>query len=178
MRISIPRASVYGSSRQFFVLVFGVVLDVLSERACVPLELDFPFDKQILYLAVPKHRPILAHKERSELAVPAQADGAFHISLHGHANMLVIDSTLMQLQRRKAHHNFRTADEGNGICRVERSSRYQCGHDADIPLPAAHGAVDRDVNVEVEPGPPLLEFLAKKHIHRRAVSLEQNHFTV
>src|SRR5689334_6855121 len=48
-----------------------------------------PLAEPRLDRTVAEHRPILAHKQRAKLAVPAEADAAFHIALHRNIDVIV-----------------------------------------------------------------------------------------
>src|SRR5581483_933693 len=90
---------------------------ILGLRFCVIS--DFPFCQQVADVRVREHRAILADEHRPELAVPAQADGTFHVTFHGQDDAVGLHAALFEGQSRKAHHRFRATDQRHRIERVK-----------------------------------------------------------
>src|SRR5882724_9694712 len=47
---------------------------------------ELPHAEDRAKLLVGEHRPVAADEGRAELAMAAEADGAFHVALHGHVH--------------------------------------------------------------------------------------------
>ena len=117
---------------------------------------------------VGEHRPVLADEGRAELAVAAEADGAFHVALHREVDRArPARPPSCKRGDREAHHDLRAADQGDGVRRIEGGARDQRRHHADVAAPVGAGVVDGDLDVDVEPPPPALELAAEEDVVRR-----------
>src|SRR5690554_3858989 len=58
-----------------------------------------------------EHRSVFADKDRAELAMAAQADGALHVAFHRKVDALRNHATLHQRLGRKAHHDLGATHE-------------------------------------------------------------------
>src|ERR1022692_1685013 len=96
---------------------------------------DLPHGEDLSDAVKSHHRPVLADERGSELTATAKTDGAFHITLHRKIDMVGRDARVAQGAHREAHHDFRSANQRNGIVRIENHSRNQCRHDADVAMP-------------------------------------------
>src|SRR6478672_7806004 len=86
------------NDENFQTASFGLRLAVIScliVRGSIRRALDVAFDEPVLDRGIAEHRPILADEERSELAVPTVADGAFHVALHRDEDLIVGHALLL-----------------------------------------------------------------------------------
>src|SRR5271169_3985184 len=105
-----------------------------------------------------KDRPVAAHEGGSELAMPAQADRAFHVALHRDKNPVHGQPALPQRIHREPHHDLRPAHHCHCMIRIDWRTRDQRRYDTHIAAPIRLGVVDRDRNVDIETSLPRLEF--------------------
>ena len=102
-----------------------------------------------LDLVVAKDRPVLADKRRAKLAVAAQADGALHVALERHPNLVLAQSACQRAAHGVAHHDLRPAQQAgwNWRATVAAADPKQ-RHDADVARPARQRAIDRGLHVQ------------------------------
>jgi hypothetical protein len=94
----------------------------------------------------------------------AQADGAFHVALHGHVDAIRGDARILQRAGRIAHHDLGTADQGDRPGRIKARAGYQRGHHTHVAVPSRIGMIDGDVDLDVEPAAPPLQFIAEENL--------------
>src|SRR5690348_6732313 len=104
---------------------------------------ELPYAEDRAQLLVGEDRPVAADEGRAELAVAAEADGAFHVALHGDVHGVGRNPGGGETGDGKSHHHLRPADQGDGIGRIEGGAGYQRGDHADTTTPVAAGMVDR-----------------------------------
>ena len=115
---------------------------------------------------VPHHRAVLADEVGPNWQWPHRPMAHF---------MLRSIETINALERqtpascraldREAHHHFRTADQRDGVVTDRNAARgISAGTTPDIAVPVGIGMIDRDLDVDVEPPAPLLQFVPVKHV--------------
>src|SRR6516165_5612479 len=121
-----------------------------------------------------KNWPVAADKGGSELAMPAQPDSAFHVTLHRDKDPFHSQPALTQRIDGEPHHDLRPAHHCHGMVRIDRRARDQRWYNADVAPPIGCGMVDRDRNVEIETPPPRFEFSPVEDVSRTPRAVEHN----
>src|SRR5512144_2282603 len=85
-----------------------------------------------------------------ELAVAALADRALHVPLQRDVDAIGRHTAVLERLRYEAHHHLRSADHRGRPGALEGGDGDQPGDQADAPVPAAGGAVDR--RLDLDPG--------------------------
>src|SRR5689334_7728035 len=125
---------------------------------------ELPHAENRTQLLVGENRTVAADEGRAELAVAAEADGAFHVALHGDVYGVGRDPGGGEPGDGKSHHHLRTADQGDGMRRIEGGAGYQRGDDADAAAPIAAGMINGDGKVDVEAPAPALELVLEQDV--------------
>src|SRR5262249_25476090 len=125
---------------------------------------ELPHAEDRAQLFVGEHGAVAANEDRAELAMTAQADGAFHVALHGDVHGVRRYACGSKRRDRESHHHLRSADQGDGVRGIECSARDERRDDADATAPVASGMIDGDRNIDIEPAAPALELVLEQDI--------------
>src|SRR3974377_1921040 len=135
---------------------------------------DLRLAEQRRNAVVSEDRAIFAREDGTVLAVAAQTYAAFHVALHGKVGALHRDTAPLQFHGGETHHDFRTADKGCGIARVEGGAGNHGGDDPNVAAPGTGGAIHGDLNFQIEFPAPVLQFVAVEDVFWGSSAVEEN----
>src|SRR5579885_172943 len=122
---------------------------------------------------IAEHRTILALKERPELAMSTQPQGALHIAFQGKKDMLRCQPAFLEFQQREAHHDFWPADQRDGIERIKLRGWDEACHHAHIAAPGIGAMIHCDLYINIRAGAPAFQFALIEQISRGARAIQQ-----
>ena len=136
---------------------------------------DLPHAEDRAELLVGEHRAVAADEGRAELAVAAEADGAFHVALHRDVHRA--RSARPRRRARRSEKRIITSGPQTRatVCAGSKAARgMSVGHHADVAVPVAAGMIDRDGEIDVEPPPPALELVLEEDVVRLRAAEEEH----